>query len=256
MDKKKFINSINYEDKTTISSIYEKIMLAEKCGRTIYANEFLPPVIWGTVLRLKTQFTVDIEAYGVFMEAERRMLVFTSSYIEEYPISILKITNKSHFNVLQHRDYLGAVMALGIKREKLGDFIVSNNECFVPVCSEISEFIKMNLEYIGKCPCDVEVIDNMKIEIPSANLEDTIINSTSERIDCVISALCNVSRASAVALINQGKVLINYEPVEEKDRTIPENSIITVRGYGKFKYCNLVGTTSKGRFKIKIQKYI
>lgn len=255
MDKKNFINSINYEDKTVISSIYDKVILAEKCGRTIYINEFLPPVLWATVLKLKNQFSIEMEAYGVFPEAERRMLIFNSSSIVEYPIHILRITNKSHFTVLEHRDYLGAVMALGIKREKLGDFIINDNQCYVSVVSDISDYIKFNLQSIGKCPCDVEVISNMDIEMPSVNLEDISIISTSNRVDCVIGALCNLSRTSSVELINQGKVLINYEPVYEKDCAVIENSVITVRGYGKFRYCGTIGTTSKGRLKIKIQKY-
>lgn len=255
MDKKSFLNSFNYEDKTVISNIYDKISLAEKCGRTIFYNEFLPSVLWASVLKLKNQFNVEIDAYGVFSEAERRMLVFTSFSKDQYPIHILNITNKSHFNILQHKDYLGAMMSLGIKREKLGDLMVNDKECFVPVCNEISHYIKMNLQTIGKCPCNVEIIDNINIELPSANLEDIIIISTSTRVDCVIGALCNISRTSAVELINQGKVLINYEPVDQKDYTIIDNSIITVRGYGKFKYCSVIGTTSKSRLKINIQKY-
>lgn len=255
MDKKSFVNSINFEDKTVIASIFDKIMLAEKCGRTIYINEFLPPTLWGGVLRLKNQFSIEIEAYGVFEEAERKMLVFTSSDIEEYPVHILKITNKSHFNTLKHKDYLGSVMALGIKREKLGDFVVSDNQCYVPVVSDITDYIKLNLQTVGKCPCDVEVISNKDIEISSASLEEIVIISSSSRVDCVIGALCNLSRTLAVELISRGKVLINHEPVYEKDKIMMDNSIITIRGYGKFKYCSVVGETSKSRLKIQIQKY-
>jgi len=255
MDKKSFINYINYEDKTIISSIYDKVILSEKCGKTIFTNDFLPPVLWNSLLKLKQEFDIEIEAFGVFEDAERRMLAFTSSAIEQYPIDILKITNKSQFSTLKHKDYLGAVMALGIKREKLGDFILNENHCYVPVCSEISDYILFNLQTVGKNPCEVTVISDLSMEMPSVNLEDMTIISSSLRVDCIVSELCNLSRNSATEIIKQGKVQINYEPIYEKDYMLKDNSVLTVRGYGKFKFCSQISETSKGRLKIKIQKY-
>ncbi|MFL0246730.1 RNA-binding protein [Candidatus Clostridium stratigraminis] len=258
MDKKIFINSINFEDKNLLSNLYNKINLAEKINKIIYSNEFLPPSVWKAILNMKSSFHVEMDTCGIFEDSERKLMAFSKAAIEtaDYPVELIKIINKSKFRTLEHKDYLGALMALGIKREKFGDMILSENCIFTAACADISEYINQNLSYVGKCPCEIEIIKDINDISLTHNSKDVLIKITSLRLDCVVSSICGISRAKAALIIDSGKVLLNYAELREKDKNVEAQDILTIRGYGKYKILEIQGTTQKGKLKLSIKKYI
>ncbi|MBU3098664.1 MULTISPECIES: YlmH family RNA-binding protein [Clostridium] len=257
MDKKHFLNNINCEDKNLISNIFNKIQIAEKTNQIIFTNDFLPPAIWHQILAISEDYEIKPFTNGIFKDADRRMLSFSTGEAPiEYPIVLLKIKNKSKFAKVDHKDYLGAIMSLGIKREKLGDLIIQDSVCYAPVCSDISNFIINNLNKIKNCPCDVTEYDYASQDLPERKFEEKVIITTSFRLDGLVSAVCNISRNSSVELISSGKILVNYFNCLKKDKVIENNDTLTIRGYGKFKVADVVGNTQKGRLKVVIKKYI
>lgn len=256
MDKKAFINSINFEDKNILSNIYDKICLAEHINQTVFTTEFLPPNVWKTILEMKKNFDISIFTNGIFQDSERRLLAFSKDIPNEYPVKLLKIASSSRFDKLEHKDFLGALMGLGVKREKLGDLIVEEGSCYAAAYDDICEFVRLNLTSVGRSPCSVEVIGDISNINVGYKGELISINSTSLRIDCIVSEICNMSRAKAVDIIRAGKVLVDYCDVIEKDKQVDENSIITIRGYGKYKLLEQLGTTQKGRLRLSVLKYI
>lgn len=256
MDKKSFINAISFEDKNLLSSLFDKIKLAEKVLKPVFTSEFYPPNVWRAIKDMSKNFGCNVYTYGIFEDCDRRMLCFSLEEPEHYPIQLLRIVNKSKFENLGHRDYLGAIMALGIKREKYGDLILVGDGCYAAVSEEISNYIIYNLDTIGRCPCRVEAIEDISAQSISAEFENLVIHSTSMRLDCVISSLCNLSRSKAVDIIQSGKVLIDYVDMHEKDKIVENGAVITVRGYGKFKFIEEFGSTQKGRLKLSMKKYI
>lgn len=257
MDKKTFLSSINYEEKSVLANVYEKIILGEKTNKTIFINEFFPPNLWSELVKISNKFYVNIYTNGIFDEAERRMICI-SPYEEfvNYPIEIIKVTNKSKFKDLQHKDFLGAIMSLGIVREKIGDLFLDDNICYAAVCTDVVDYLKYNLDKVGNCPCEIKVLEEYESDLPQRNFEEKVIISTSLRVDCVVSALCNLSRNKAVELVDKGKVLLNYNEEYKKDKIIKIGDVLTVRRFGKYKIVDLVGTTQKNRCKVKVQKYI
>ncbi len=256
MDKKDFLNKINFIDNSIASSIYDKIVLAQKTNSTIYTGEFYTPTTWKTLENISKDFQIDVHSYGIFEDAERKLIAFSYSSIWYYPISLVKVKGKSKFNKLQHKDYLGALMSLGIKREKFGDLILKNDECYMAVQEEIGDYIKMNLTSVGKSPCTVTILDIDNCELPAYDFETMIVNVSSLRIDCVVSVLCNISRSKAEELIRQGKVLVDYSEDFRKNKTLNYDCIITIRGCGKFKVIEEIGCTKSGKVKILVKKFI
>ena len=259
MDKKSFVNIFHLEDKNSISNLFDKLILASKTGHTIYCNEFYTPNIWKTLEEIEGELFVKVISYGLFEDAERKMIAFTGEENEEsleFPVKVIFIKNKSKFKTLKHKDYLGAIMSLGIKREKLGDVVLSGEGCYFPVCSDISDYVFANLDTIGNNPCSFEVLNPSVDTIPAANYEEKVIIISSLRMDCFISSICNVSRAVAVEMIDNGKVLLDYIEVKSKEKKVSTKSVITVRGYGKFKIGEEIGTTQKDRIRILVKKYI
>jgi RNA-binding protein YlmH len=257
MDKRIFLNSINCEDKNLISSIFNKMQLAEKTNKIAFTSDFIPPDIWNQVLAKCENYKIKAFTSGIFKDADRRILAFSAlDEPSEYPINLLEIRNKSKFRTPLHKDYLGAIMSLGINREKLGDLIIQDEICYATVCSEISNYIITNLESIANCPCEAREYDYLNHNLPERKFEEKIVISTSCRLDGLVAAICNVSRNNSVGLISQGKVLLNYFQCSKKDETLKNNDTLTIRGYGKFKIREIIGTTQKDRLKIAILKYI
>lgn len=257
MDKSYFLNSVNCEDKNLISSIFNKMQIAQKSNKVVYTNDFISPAIWNQILNICESYKIRSFTNGIFEDADRRILCF-SSYEKPvtYPINLLKISCSSKFAKLLHKDYLGAIMSLGIKREKLGDLIIRDEICYVPVCADISNYIISNLESIGHYSCEVMEYDYSEKELPKRQFEEKTIIATSLRLDAVVSAICNTSRNNSVELIAGGKILINYFQCLKKDKIIKDDDTLTIRGYGKFKISHVIGVTQRDRLKVSIYQYI
>ncbi|NMM61411.1 RNA-binding protein [Clostridium sp. P21] len=256
MDKKGFLKKVSFLDNNVVSSIYDKIILAQKINKVICTGEFYTPQVWKTIESLSEDIGINVYSYGVFEDAERRIIAFSNDNVLYYPVNLIKVKGKSKFNNLKHKDYLGAIMALGIKREKFGDLILSNDECYAAVHEEIVQYIKMNLTSIGKSKCTVDVLNICDCRIPKYDFQESVVNVSSLRIDCVVSTLCNIARGKAEELIRQGKVLVDYSDDFRKNKILKFSSIITIRGYGKFKIVEEIGWTNSGKVKILVKKFI
>lgn len=258
MNKKEFLNEFNYGDKEFLGSIYDKYILASKTNKNVFVNEFLTPRIWNKLYNICTNSQVNIAFWSSYEECERKLVMFYTEYLyDQFPVNILKIKNKSNkFVTLTHRDYLGALMSLGIKREKLGDLVVRENVCYVPVLQDVSQYIIYNLDTIAKASCEVEIFSEEDIQFPNPIFKELNILTTSMRLDCIVSALTCESRSESCDIIQKGKVFLNYEEEIKKDRLVKENDILSIRRCGKFKIKNQYGSTQKDRLKIKVLKFM
>lgn len=260
MNKKEFLNKIDFDDKIMLASIFDKIELFNKINKPIYLNEFYPPAIWKALMKYSIELGCKFGTFGIFEECDRRAIsilpIEEDEDIYKYKVKLIKITNKSHFNKLRHSDYLGALMAQGIRREKFGDLLVDEESGYVPICSDIADFIKDNLNNIGKAPCSIKELSLEDATLPKVKYESKTVVVSSLRLDCVVSALCGISRNSSVDLIKKGMVLYDYEKVYEKDEEVCLKTTITIRGYGKFKIEDYIGKTHKEKERIIIKKYI
>ncbi len=162
----------------------------------------------------------------------------------------------SGFRALSHRDWLGSLMSLGIKREILGDIVVWDDFHAVLFCQTkgaaylISELKKAGRDAVRAVPCRLPAGFVPRQQYVS--IRGTV---ASPRADGVVRALCNVSREDAAALIQRGMVEINYDPIEEADRRIEPGDILSVRGYGKFKIDEVGQPTGRGRLHLTARKY-
>lgn len=256
ISKKEFITKLNVEDIDLASNIFDKIMLCSKTSNLAFTPYFCTPNVWKNLMAISGELDAQVFLSGIFKLADRRMIAF-SPYKDtlSFPIDLLKVTSNTKFNNIGHRDYLGALMALGIKREKIGDLIISNEVCYFPVCEDLTEYIITNLSSVGKCPCCVTLADkDLEIELEN-NFILCNVNVTSMRIDGIVAKLCNISRATAQAEIKSGKVLFDYE-ICKIDKIVSSDVLITIRGFGKYKVIENVGFTKSGKFKVSVKKYI
>ncbi len=209
---------------------------------------------------LQEEIKYGYTLHGGFEDAERKLACFGNSddfgYEPEIPLSIIKVAPLSaeFSDKLTHRDFLGSVLGLGIKRELIGDIIITDNTGYIICIETISDFITDNLTKIRHtsvscCKCD---------ELPSDALpkpREAVVIVPSLRLDAVISAIYNLSRSKSSMLVSGEKVFINGRLTKSSSKVIEAGEIVSVRGYGRFRYKELAGSTRKDRLRIQCEIY-
>ena len=196
--------------------------------------------------------------FGGFDFSERKLCVFDGSqgYMDvKYPIVVLRITPLSgkFTESLTHRDFLGSLMGLGIKRETLGDIYLNESTAYLICLDSISDFIKENLISVKHTRVNVTESDfNIDYQPEITEIQKSV---SSLRIDAIISAAVNTSRGTAQELIASKKVFINGREIMKDSREVNEGDIITVRGTGRFRFKSVDNVSRKGRTIITIVKY-
>ncbi|NLP34266.1 MAG: RNA-binding protein [Clostridiales bacterium] len=200
--------------------------------------------------------------YGGYSNAERKMICFCGderiSKQEEvtFPITCIQIKprNKKFSDNLTHRDFLGAVLNLGIDRSKVGDILIEENKGYLLCIPSISSFITDNLIKIKHTMVDTSIIDQNDFHY-EPKLKEITGTVSSIRLDSILSIAFRRSRSSLSGLIEGGKVYVNSKEVLSNSYELKENDVISVRGYGKFIYAGTSYKTKKGRYSIKVLLY-
>ena len=193
--------------------------------------------------------------YGGFDDAERKILCFLPDYLEQPEgLSVLKAVH-SGYKKLTHRDFLGSLMSLGIKRENIGDILVSDNEAQIIIKDEIGEYLLSNFASAGKSSLSLELLPISELKISEAVAKEVSKTVASLRLDSVVSALFNISRSLSCEFIAAGKVFLNSREILKPDKPISEGDKITLRTKGKAVITSASGTSKKGRIIIKADLY-
>ena len=177
---------------------------------------------------------------------------------EEIAGAVMSISIKgSGFRNLSHRDYLGAVLGLGIERDAIGDVAVQDEHSAILFCPRtLGAFLIGELNKVGsdtvrcrECTLDESFTDGKKYR----PISDTV---ASARLDCVVAALCNLSREAAQGAVRSGLVEVDFEPEERVDTVLEPPITVSVRGYGRFVLRSFDGETKKGRLRLRADQLV
>ena len=199
--------------------------------------------------------------FGGMENTERQMARFgdtdSMGYEVPFPIVILHIKPlmEKFADNLNHRDYLGSIMNLGIKRETIGDIFVVGKEAYLFVDEKIADYITDNLEKIKHTHVRVERVNEVPSQIEVKKQEREILVS-SLRIDVVIAGRYKLSRNEALLLFRSQKVFLDGRVCENNSYQVNEGDTISVRGLGKMTFKTISGETKKGRIYITVLDYI
>lgn len=203
----------------------------------------------------------DVSFFGGCEFSERVIARFGSveelGYDEPYPIKLLKISVTSgKFSVaISHRDVLGAVLNLGIDRDKIGDIFVGKNEAYLFAIDTIADLIVDELTSVSKNPVKVTFTDKVPDDF-RPTVEKIRVSVASNRADAVISRIYNMSREESCDLFKNAAVSINGKPFEKGVKPLKTGDAVAVRGYGKFVFCGECGTSKKGKLYVEVKKYV
>lgn len=254
------------DDKILLAQVSDKIEMCENKNKIEYTN-FLDlaqiELVQNYIDKLKIENYIS---YGGYEQSERKLFViypekFNSTVVEKNLVSIVKIVRIQLPDELKgkyaHRDYLGAVIKLGVKREKVGDIIVDNDGADIIVEKDISKFLLENLSGLtrfSKSKITIEKIDNLRTVEVRREKREIIVSSL--RLDNVISELARCSRNKALDIINMERVFVNFQCETKKTKQIKTGDMVTIRGKGRFYIKELVGQTKSGRVIVKIEKFV
>ena len=263
---RELLNKYNQEERLILSKIIDKINFCVK-RNSIETTDFYDlgkQVLIEKFLNL--QKVDNFLFYGAYDNSERKVLVFYPEKFEnlvkenkidfnEY-ISVIRIglpnDLKEKYN---HQIYLGGLIKLGIKREKIGDIIVDSNGADIIVQKDIEKFLLSNLQELTRFnKSKIEKININEIRKKKKVKEEIQITVSSMRLDNIVAELAHCSRNKAEQIIEEERVFVNYENILKKTKEIKENDKITIRGKGRFEIKEVIGTTRSGRYIVSIIK--
>lgn len=256
ISKTKVISPSDDDDiKLTLSRACDMYNKAYTTSCAFY-TKFLSPQEANLIKQRFPRGDITISFFGGYDDAERCICGFGNGDDFYFPITALRVKCKSKNAQLSHRDYMGTVLSLGLKRETLGDIITEDGGAVILCLEEIADYICDNLVKVGGIGVSVfkeEPLEVLKIERNYSEISATV---SSLRCDSVIAAALRLSRTKASELIDRGLATHNYEIIKSAHRMVEDEDVLSVRGYGKFKVKTTGNLTKKGRVHIDILKYI
>lgn len=204
------------------------------------------------------------ESYSVFggvNGAERVMARFGSAesfgYEQDFPIVCIVIRPllEKFAENLSHRDYLGALMNLGIERNLLGDIMIREKTAYLFCADHMADYIAEKLDKVRHTNVRCERTDELPKGITPGLLEEELVVST-ERADTVVAKAYHLSRSQSLTLFREKKIFENGRLFENNSGTFQPESVISVRGVGRFRYDGILQETKKGRIRVRIAKYV
>ena len=263
MEKSKLLDRCGAEgeDRLLLAKVLDRAAQAEE--RNIPAcTDFLSPqqqMMAGDLLRLAGIPETAWLRQGGYQGAERNILLFLPDWMEpetaEPPLRCLRAAFRTE-DRLSHRDILGSLMGMGIVREKEGDILVSPERADLIVLDKVADFLLYSWNSADRARLTVTEIPAAHLHIPEVRCEEVRDTVSSLRLDAVASTGFRLARGKAAALIESGKVQVNWRECTKPDHLLAEGDTVSARGFGKFELTEVGGTTKKGRISIVVKRFI
>ncbi len=252
------------DDKILVSNILDKAYRFEKGDKLEYTN-FLNLNEQSKILSILNELKLSYELYPKNSDTTKKVIFFKPSYIENMEdtidgyISCIKIIPPPKYAMkVKHKDYMGSIYNLGIKREVIGD-IFANEQCGYVFClTSIVDYIQNNLTYVSSYEVKTEILSITSSEVKSLKT-DTILKeyiAPSNRVDACLSTIYNLSRNEVKAKILKGDLYINDKNIFFQDTKLEIGDIVSFRGLGKFKFTGIIRTTKSDNLVIQIEQYM
>lgn len=207
--------------------------------------------------RFKPSPFINILAFGGADDSERVQIGFFPDFCEpkkeEFPITPILTNGILGFS---HRDILGSVLGLGIKREMTGDILIDGDIAVVMADKQVSDFLLFNLKTVGRKKVTVSVLDYETLVLPKREFETLRCVVASNRVDAIVGAAAKMSRNEASNAILGGLVNVNFMEIKDTSKKLSEGDVISIRHKGRFVLDKICGETKKGRTVVELKKFI
>lgn len=249
-------NHMEKQDLAFSAHIRDLFLLAQQKSTTRFTGFLdMHQLVMARQIALSSGYS-NFTFFSGYPNGERAILGVFSKYRpqESFPITpiTLRFRKEDHIG---HRDILGSLMGLEITRESIGDILVGDGIAVVFVLNTVSSIILNELKKVGNC--GINIIEGMPPILPPLHkyLDVTAVVS-SLRLDCIVAAMAGISRDKSCQTIKSKLVFVNGSSVCNPSRKVLEEDVVSIRGFGKFLFANVLKTTKKGRLQILYKKYV
>ncbi|MBE7032849.1 MAG: RNA-binding protein [Ruminococcaceae bacterium] len=250
INKDRFLYALDSRHSVMFAHIFDMAVRADRYGAAVF-GDFLSENSISELLARKDCLPSEPVLFGGFDGAERKMVAFIPEYEDPvFPINALKITSPM-LHSLTHRDFLGSVLGLGIKREKCGDIIIKDKAAYIIFSEEICSFAANSLTKVGRVGVKTEEISLSEIELPERSFKTVSGTVSSLRLDSVITLFYGKGRGKAGEIISGGLVFVNGICALKNDMRLKDGDVISLRGKGKATL-SVGGTSKKDRIFITL----
>ncbi|WP_203457022.1 RNA-binding protein [Paenibacillus tepidiphilus] len=204
---------------------------------------------------------VAVRLDGGFTGAERKRALVGPDYrdldAEDMELKVLEITSgEQKFLTLEHGDYMGAILGLGIKRGKIGDIHVLDDGCHVVVSADIASFLSGHLTGVHRVMVHTEILPVSALRTREEKLEIQEFTVASLRLDGIAADVTRMSRSKILAPIKAGRVRVNWKVEEDPSCSLKDGDMVSIQGFGRFRVLEIGGLTKKGRYRVQVGKFV
>ena len=256
-DKEKLLSHLHRDDDRLLGDFVldkiEKVLERKSTEVTNFLNPYQRKVALGLIEQ------INYIEEGGYKKAERKRIIIFPDYLfpdhVESSIEIIKVDGNFNFKSLSHKDFLGSILGLGIKREMIGDILVLEEFGQIIIAKEIYDFVKINFNKVNEVPIEVSKINNDDLIIPTSNTKDIPTTVASMRLDAVASAGFGDSRNKISRDIKNNRVKLNFKVVTDPASEVEVEDLISIRNRGRVEIAERRGFSNRGRIKLLLKRY-
>ena len=194
---------------------------------------------------------------GGWPEAERRVLFLLPDYLEEPdPEETIRAVRIEGGGGLTHRDYLGSVLAAGLRRECIGDILVGETSADLLVTYAAAGLLVTELSRVGRSEVHVETIGLGELRLPERRRKTESGTVASLRLDALGALAFSLQRSAMASLIEKGCVCVNWKPCLKPGKELAAGDVLSVRGKGRAEVESIGGQSKKGRTYVTMSVWI
>ncbi len=260
LDKDKLLSHLHNEDERLLGDfVLDKIKMVLERKSTERTN-FLNPHQRNVGLSLIKQINnINNLEEGGYKKAERKRILVFPDYLfpdnVETSVTIIKVEGNFNFKEVSHKDFLGAILGLGIKREMVGDILVHDDFAQMIVAEEVFDFVKLNFTKVNEVPIEISEIEKDDLVIPTRHTKEIPTTVASMRLDAIASSGFGDSRNKISRDIRNNRVKLNYKVVTDPASEVEIGDLISIRYRGRVEVAEKRGLSNKGRIKLLLKRY-
>ncbi|AQS58334.1 RNA-binding protein [Desulforamulus ferrireducens] len=248
------------EEKALLAKVLDGVDKVLRHHRPLVTN-FYDPYHTGLIISLLERFPdLDFATFGGYDTAERVRIAIFPNYLEEaavdFGISLLAVEGNFKMVKVNHRDFLGSLLGLGIKRELIGDLLVNESGCQVATTQEVVPYLTANLTKVHRVKVEVREIDLSELILPELKIKEINTTVASLRLDAIAAAGFGTSRSRIAREILSEKLSVNWHVCSELAAPVKEGDMLSLRGRGRVEVAEIKGNTRSGRISVVLRRYL
>ncbi|WP_280769065.1 RNA-binding protein [Salipaludibacillus daqingensis] len=194
---------------------------------------------------------VNVQFWGGQDGVERKRALLYPDYMspekEDFQVAAFELRYPSKFVSIDHPQILGSLMSIGMKRDKFGDILSSDDRFQMVLSQEVADYVLVNFQSVGKAKVELKALSEENVIKQVKNLEETFVTVSSMRLDTVISEAFHLSRSKVKPAIVNGSVKVNWKLVDDPSFSLTQGDVLSMRGHGRCEIIEMEGKTKKDK---------